>query len=87
MEIIAQVLYEAKGPQRNNQIEQSLIVKQYIDESGKNLKRLPGIISKTLNTHSEEGISKDKQRTEPYIFAKDERGRWYLNNIGKQMIK
>ncbi|NLW24489.1 MAG: hypothetical protein GXY91_04500 [Clostridia bacterium] len=87
LEIIALVLYEAGKPLYNKEIEQNQIVRRYISESGKKLRRLSGIISKTLNTHSEQGISNDKGRREPYIFGKDRHGRWFLNEQGRQMVK
>lgn len=85
--IVAKALYESNVPLRNIQIERSEVVQQYIKKIGKRLRTLPGIVSKTLNTHSEEGISNDQSRREPFIFGKDGQGRWFLNEEGKRWLK
>jgi hypothetical protein len=86
-EVIALTLYKVNRSLRNYEIERDPIILSYIKDKKKILKRLPGIISKTLNTYSEPGISNDKGRRAPYIFGKDDSGRWFLNDKGKQMVR
>lgn len=82
--VIAQILYE-KGPLHNYEIEQSDAVVNR--QALRRLRNLPGVISKTLNVHSEEGVSIDRSRRPPYIFGKTGEGRWFLNKKGMEWIK
>ena len=81
--VIANILYDANRGMKNKDILEDGMVR----EKGDGLKRLSGIISKTLNAHSEKGISNDAQRREPEIFGKDGQGRWILNAYGRWLVE
>lgn len=82
--IVVSLYLTSKKQATNTEILNSSIVQEKI--KNKRLKRITGIISKTLNTHAVYGVSKDKQHCEPVVFYKNDDA-WALTEIGLNFAK